>query len=240
MRVKGGNLFMSERQARNKRKEQPVAAASKKGNSNILFNGILTAVIIAFVALGGVAVVDEYKKNDGIQTVKEYAKENDMSVDEFMSKFGLEGKDIKSSTEINEASASMPLDKYAEYAGTTVEALKEESGWGDEVTNEMTITEAQDYTKIGKFAESMGMVYADYLSALGLTEEELPADTYMKDAQPIIEAASAKMQEEAAATAEANAEAEAEGETAEGETAEAEAEADETEEAEAEEATAEE
>ncbi len=204
---------MSERQAKRNRKEQPVKVVAKK-KPDYLVNGIIALVIIGFASLGSVAVVNEYRANDGVTTVKEYAKENGITVDEFMSKYGLEGKDVKPGTEINEASSSMPLDKYAEYSGTTVEELKAQSGWGDEVTNEMTITEAQDYTKIGNMIAGMGMDYAEYLAMFGLTEEELPADTTMKDAQPIIEAAQAKMQEEqAAAETEAETEAEAVTET---------------------------
>ena len=197
---------MSERQAKKNRKEQPLKVVAKK-KPDYLMNGILALVIIGFASLGTVAVVNEYKANDGITTIKEYAKENDMTVDEFLSKYGLEGKeDVKPSMEVNEASALMPIDKYAEYSGTTVEELKAQSGWGDEVTNEMTITEAQDYTKIGNMIAGMGMDYAEYLAMFGLTEEELPADTTMKDAQPIIEAAQAKMQEEQAAEAEGESE----------------------------------
>lgn len=205
---------MSERQAKRNRKEKPAGVVVKK-KPDYLMNGILALVIIGVASLGTVAVVNEYRANDGVTTVKEYAKENELTVDEFMSKYGLEGKDIKPGTEINEASASMPLDKYAEYSGTTVEELKAQSGWGDEVTNEMTITEAQDYTKIGNMIAGMGMDYAEYLAMFGLTEEELPADTTMKDAQPILDAAQAKMQEEQATAAETETEAEAEGDAAE-------------------------
>ena len=151
---------MSERQAKRNRKEKPAGVVIKK-KPDYLMNGILALVIIGVASLGTVAVVNEYRANDGITTVKEYAKENSLTVDEFMTKYGLEGKDIKPGTEINEASASMPLDKYAEYSGTTVEELKAQSGWGDEVTNEMTITEAQDYTKIGNMITGMGMDYAE-------------------------------------------------------------------------------
>ncbi len=147
--------------------------------------------------------------------VSDYARDDGITTEEFLAKWGLSEKtEITGDTDIATAIDAMPIEKYAEYNGTTVTALGEEYGF---VTDErlpittVTLSEAQYYVTMEKAAELSGKDYETFLAedCYGLTEADLPRDMLMVDAMPEIDKAYEALvaENEAAAAAEAEAEA---------------------------------
>lgn len=206
---------MSERKAKGQRHSAPQSGKTRS-KGDVGFNIIIALVILVVLALGGYAVGSEFlgrKANEPqtdteqantSQTVAQYAEANGTTADEFLAQYGLSDNEaVTADTNINMAAGYMTVEKFAEFSGTTVEELKEQNGLGDEVTNDMTWTEAQEYVPVGTVAQMQGMEYSEFLAGLGLTEEELPADTIWKEALPILNAAAEKMSAEEPAQADA-------------------------------------
>ena len=187
------NLFMRERQAKKQRKEQPAEQVKKPADKGlVIFNAIILVLIVAVLALGGYAVVSNYianKPEEPINTVEDYVKQNDMTVDEFLAAYGLEGSEVTAETDIGNACSAMTLEKFAEFSDTTIDEIKTTYGLTDDVTPDMTWADAQGYVTVGTAVEMSGMTYEDYLSGFSLTEEQLPKDMLMKDAEPVLQQA---------------------------------------------------
>lgn len=188
---------MSEKRAKKLRKEQPQETTRAMKKSGAGFNVILALIIVAAIALGGYVIYNQYKINNPStdpETVADRAKTEEITVEEFLAKYGLEAnEEVKADTELAVASGYMTVEKYAELEGTSIDELKANYGFSDDVTNDMTMNEAQEYVPISKAVEMMGVDYATILQMYGLTEEELPQDMLLKDANPILEAAQQKM-----------------------------------------------
>lgn len=184
---------MSEKQAKKQRKEQPSEQAKKTTDKSlVIFNTIIAVIIVAVLALGGYAVIGNYianKPEEPISTVEDYAKKNDMTVDEFLAKYGLENSEITAETDIGTACSEMTMENFAEYSESTVDEIKATYGLTDDVTADMTWKDAQGYVPVGTAVEMSGMTYEDYISGFGLTEEQLPKDMLMKDAEPVLQQA---------------------------------------------------
>ncbi|MBS7297953.1 MAG: hypothetical protein KIG65_02595 [Eubacteriales bacterium] len=203
---------MSERQAKKQRKVQPQEKVKAAKKSATGFNVFLALIIVAAIVIGGYVIYNQYKiKNPSMdpETVSDRAKSEGISVEEFEAKYGIDTvEEVDGDTEMTVASGYMSLEKYAEFEGKTVDELKAEFGFSDDVTNDMMMKEAQEYIPMSKAAESMGVDYASLMQMYGLTEEEVPQDMLFKDAKPILEAAQQKLIAESQASEEAPAEAE--------------------------------
>ncbi len=187
---------MSERQAKKLRKQQPEVQKQAVKKSSLGFNVILAVVIAAFLAIGGYAVVNQYRITHPYQptTVADYAKEEGISTEEFMAKWGLDGNDaVKADTDMGTAMGEMSVAKYAEYTETTFEALKEQYSFSEDVTAEMKWVDAQQYVPMSKMLEMSGMEYDAFLNSYGLTAEQITPDMLYKDAEPIINEAVNKL-----------------------------------------------
>ncbi len=126
------------------------------------------------------------------ETVADRAAKEGISTEEYLAKWGLDTKEgITGETLLFDAVEEMPLEKYAEYNGTTVEALREENGFIEDLPEGITFSEAIYYVTIETAAGMIGITYEEYIEtyACGLTEADLPRDMLMVDAMPKIEAA---------------------------------------------------
>ena len=224
---------MSEKQARQKRKNEPQKEV-KKQKGSIWVNVVATVVVLAFLGLGGYALKDNLKalipeKPEKEQTVADLAKDRDMSFEGFIEEFGLDAEEVNKDTTESEVISKLTVENYAKFSDKTTEELLEEYGI-EGVEGNMLWQDAYQYMPMSKYAETMGSTFDEFKSQAGLPDE-ITEDMTLKDAGEIMQ----RIQEEAAAAAEAE---EAESEETE-ESEESEEEAAETEESE-EEAEAEE
>lgn len=204
---------MSERQAKKQKKTQPeVSKRHSGGKSSMGMNAVMILIVAAVLALGVYALASSYRQKKAnqpddtanqSQTVAQYAEENGTTAEEFLASYGLDSnEEITADTDMNVAAAAMTLEKFAEFSGQSVEDLKEQYGFGDNVTNDMLWSDAQSHATVEKMWSMYGMSYEDALASYNLTEEELPRDTEIADAEPILQAAIEKIQaEQAEATA---------------------------------------
>ena len=194
---------MSERKAKRERKGQPVQTV-KKQKSNVLFNIIITVVILAVVALGVWAVYPSIK--DGNSQVVEdsleqqklgvVAEEMGTTAKEIISTYQLEEYGFNEESNIIEVTSKMTVENYAKFEGITPDELKAEFKYTDDVTLDMTMEQAQDYMPVENIVMGTGTDYATFISAYGLTVEDLPPETLYKDAFPVLQAAQEKLMEE--------------------------------------------
>ena len=193
---------MSERKAKKGRKEQ-VAANTPKKKSNVLFNVIVTLVVLAVVALGVWAVYPTLNFGGEViedsletQTLGAVAKERGTTAEEIIETYQLGEYDFNEDSDIISVTSKMTVENYAKFEGVTVDELKAQFKYTDDVTSDMTMEQAQDYMPVENIVMGTGTDYATFISAYGLTVEELPADTLYKDALPILQAAQEKLMEE--------------------------------------------
>ena len=219
---------MSERQARIKRKNEPQnEEVKKRSKGSVWMNVVITVIILAFLGLAGYALKDNIKamlpeKPEKEPTVADLAKNRDISVEEFLSEYGLEGEELTADSTETDVMSKLTVENYAKYTEQTVEELL--SSYGIEgVENDMLWQEAYQYIPMGNYAETMGTTFEELKAQAGLPEE-ITEKTTLKEAEEIMQ--SLQAEEEAAAE---------EGEAAE-ETEEEEPAEEEAEEAEAEEA----
>ncbi|MBQ7793276.1 MAG: hypothetical protein IJ366_02030, partial [Clostridia bacterium] len=150
---------MSERQAKKLRKEQPEVKKAAVKKSSAGANAIFAVIIVAFLAVGGYAVVNHYQVNNPKQpsTVEDFAEEAGITTEEFLAKYGLDAnEEINGDTDIYTAMNAMTVAKYAEYNGTTVEALAEEYAFSSDVTADTLWSDAQMYVPMSKVLEMSG------------------------------------------------------------------------------------
>lgn len=187
---------MSERQARQKRKNASQVEEKQK-KSSPLFGIIIAVVIIVFLGLGGYAVKDNIKailpeRPEKEATVADIAKEKEMTVDEFLAEYGLEDSEVTKKTTESEMVAKMTVANYAKYSDKAVDELLAEYGI-EGADEDMLWTEAQLLTPMSKYAESMGMTFDDLKAQAGFPDE-ITEKTTLKEAEEIME----KMQEASA------------------------------------------
>ena len=185
---------MSERQARQKRKNEPVAE-QKKQKGSPLFSIIATVLIVAFLGLGGYALKDNIKamlpeRPEKETTVSDIAKDRDMSVDELIEEFGVADEEVTGKTTESEFKSKLTVANYAKYEGKTVEELLAENEIAEADEN-MLWQDAYLLTPMSKYVESMGMTFEDFKSQAGLPDA-ITEKTTLGDAQKIV----AEMQEE--------------------------------------------
>lgn len=199
---------MSERQARLNRKAEPEKKQEKKKGS-ALANLIITVVILAFLGLGGYALKDKIKamipeKPEKVPTVSDMAKERDMSVEEFLAEFGLDGAQVTKDSTEQDLLSFFTVANYAKFEGKTTDELLAEYGI-EGVTDDMLWQEAFQFVPMSKYAEMMGTTFEDMKTQSGLPETITEATT-LKEAQEIMAEAQPAETEEPEAAAEAETE----------------------------------
>ena len=136
--------IMSERQAKLKRKNEVVNAPAKKKKSalDIASNIIIVVLILAVLGIGGWAVYSKFSQMPSNQdvvapTISEYAQSEGITVEEFLTKYGLsEVPEITGDSLISDAMSYMTLGNYAALVGTDVAEIKEGMGLGEEYTDD--------------------------------------------------------------------------------------------------------
>jgi len=173
---------MSERQARIKRKNEPQQEVKKKKGS-IAGNVIITIIVIAFLGLGLYAIKDKLPKPaPKPTTVSKLAKGMDMSVEDFLKEYGLDGDETVTADTLQEDfEGKLTVANYAKYIGKTVADLLSENGIVDGIDETMLWTDAKEqYEMIGHFLqkqnEELGegeepATLEDYLNGIGVPED---------------------------------------------------------------------
>lgn len=179
---------MSERQARQKRKNEPQNEIRKQKGSS-LFSWITAIVIIAFLGLGGYALKDNIKallpeKPEKETTVSNISKDREMTVDEFLEEYGLTDAEITKDSTESEVMEKLTVKNYAKYTDKTVEELLEEY----EITNadeDMLWQDAYLLMPMSKYAESLGMTFEDFKAQAGLSDK-ITEKTTLGEAEEIM------------------------------------------------------
>ena len=179
---------MSERQARQKRKNEPIAE-QKKQKGSPLFGIIAAVLVIAFLGLGGYALKDNIKamlpeKPEKETTVADIAKDRDMTVEELLEEFDLVDDEVTGKTTEAEFKSKLTVANYAKYEDKTVEELLTENGIAEADEN-MLWQDAYLLTPMSKYVENMGMTFDDFKSQAGLPDA-ITEETTLGDAQNII------------------------------------------------------
>lgn len=194
---------MSERQAKRERKDK-TAPAAKKQNSNVLFNVIITVLVLAVIALGVWAVYPSLKDGNS-QVIEDSMEQQKLGVvaesmgttaEEIIETYQLGEHGFNEDSNIIEVTSKMTVENYAKFEGVTVDELKAEFRYTDDVTPDMLMEEAQDYMPVENIVMGTNTDYATFISAYGLTVEDLPPETLYKDAFPILQAAQEKLMAE--------------------------------------------
>ncbi|MDO4618232.1 MAG: hypothetical protein Q4B31_01760 [Clostridia bacterium] len=197
---------MSEKKAKKLRKVQEAPVQVKKNKGNMLANVIITVVVLAIIGAGVFAIIKMPKTpstNTDVtapstdSTLGYIATIRGTTPEELLATYGVDASfGFNQDTPINEVANKMTVENYAKFEGVTMDELKANYKFGDEVTSDMTMEEASDYMPVETLTVGMEYTYEQYLEAFGLTVEELPPETLMKDARPILNAAQQKMMEQ--------------------------------------------
>ena len=192
---------MSEKQARQKRKNEPQAEI-KKQKSAWVSNTIITVVVIAFLGLAGYALKDNIKailpeRPEKEQTVSDLAKERDMSVDEFLAEYGLDDGEVTKDTTKSEVESKLTVANYAKYNDQTTEELLEQYGI-ENADEDMLWQDAYGLMPMSKYAESMGTTFEELKGQIGLPDEVTEKTTLLEVQEIMSKQADEQAEEETA------------------------------------------
>lgn len=179
---------MSEKQARQKRKNAPQAEIKTKKSSWIA-NTVIAVVVIAFLCLAGYALKDNIKailpeKPEKEQTVADIAKARDMSVEDFLAEYGLDGAEVTEKTTESELMSKFTVDGYAKYNDKTTDELLEQYGI-EKADGDMLWQDAYGLMPMSKYAQTLGMTFEDLKTQAGLPDE-VTEKTTLKEVQEIM------------------------------------------------------
>ena len=184
---------MSESKAKKQRKGQAPQAPVKKDKSGVIFNIVVTLVIVIVVGLGGWACYDTIKANmpveeePQVQTVANVAQEEEMSVEDFLAKVGLEDAGLTAESTADELVALMTIENFAKFEDTEVEEFKAMYGI-EALANDTPWSEAQMQIPMGKMAENQyGMSFEDFATQNQLPPE-ITAEMTQEEAVAIMQA----------------------------------------------------
>lgn len=165
---------MSEKQARQKRKNAP-QKEEKKQKSPWLLNTLTAVIVVAFLCLAGYALKDNIKavlpeRPEKEKTVSDLAKERDMSVEDFLAEYGLDSGEVTKKTTESEIMGKLTVENYAKYNGQTADELLEQYGI-EKADEKMLWQEAYELMPMLKYAESMGTTFEELKEQAGLPDE---------------------------------------------------------------------
>lgn len=189
---------MSERQARQKRKNEP-HKEERKQKGSALFGWITAIVVIAFLGLGGYALKDNIKailpeKPEKETTVADIAKDRDLTVDEFLEEFGLTDAEITKNSTESEVMEKLTVKNYAKYSDKTVEELLAEYEIKD-ADEDMLWQDAYLLMPMSKYAENIGTTFEEFKAQAGLPDE-ITENTTLGEAEEIMSQAQEEKTEE--------------------------------------------
>ncbi len=191
---------MSERQARIKRKSEPVKEEERKSGS-ALMNWITAILIIAFLGLGGYALKDNIKallpeKPEKETTVSDLAKDRDMTVEEFIKEYGLSADEVTKETTESEMTSMLTVANYAKYNEKETDELLAEYGISG-ADSDMLWKDAYLLMPMSKYAETIGTTF-DELKEQASFPDSITEKTTLGDAEKIMEEYQAQETEETA------------------------------------------
>ncbi len=197
-------IVMGERQAKKNRKNVEKVEGVKKtvDKSTVIMNIILTAVIIAVLALGAYTLAPKFfntnlgeKAQVEQPTVADFIEEKGITLDEFKAEYGLgEREDITEESFIDELSYEFSLDNYAKYQEKTVEELKEEYGLSADVDNSTKWSDAIGMMTTKIVAEKFfGSDFESFRTQMGLPED-VKGDMLWSETEAIAEKMYAEQQ----------------------------------------------
>ena len=185
---------MSESRAKRERKGKEPEVQVKKNKSNILFNIIVVLVIIAVVGVGGWAVYEKIKADAPVeqtQTIADIAAEEEMPVEELLSKIGLADEGFTGEEPAEDLLSIMTLENFAKFEDKDVEEFKKEYGI-ENLENDMLWEEAQMNIPMGKIAEMQyGTTFEEFAAQNGFPAE-ITADMTQGEAVAVMQAQSAE------------------------------------------------
>jgi len=165
---------MSEKQARQKRKNAPQTEVKKQKGTWVM-NTVITVIVVVFLCLAGYALKDNIKavlpeRPEKEKTVSDLAKERDMSVDDFLAEYGLDSEEVTKKTTESEIMSKLTVENYAKYEGKTADELLEEYGI-ESADKDMLWSDAYELMPMSKYAENMGMTFDDLKTQANLPDE---------------------------------------------------------------------
>ena len=185
---------MSESKSKKLRQEQaPQVAPKKKDKSGLIFNIVVTLVIVVVVALGGWACYDTIKANmpvveeEQVMTVAQVAQEEEMSVEDFLAKVGLADSGLTEESTADELLAKMTIENFAKFEDTEVEEFKAMYGI-ESLANDTPWNDAQMQIPMSKMAENQyGMSFEEFATQNQLPPE-ITGDMTQEEAVAIMQA----------------------------------------------------
>jgi hypothetical protein len=194
---------MSQKKAREARKEQaaqPKQQSKKKHRTrqDIILNIIIAAVILAVAGAGAYAVGSQIAKNrqeaaqtqqqgtDGEQqqqTIKTAAESQGISVADYLNEYGL-AADTPETMPLGEAYNKMTVENVAKASGQSVEEFRQSTYLPDEVSDTMIWSEAQKEMPVRAMMSEEEFNQAKQEYSLG---DDITLDMKWKDFLPIIQ-----------------------------------------------------
>ena len=168
---------------------------------------IIVAIVVAVGALAvmglrAIGVINPYER-DYIdvtgRTAAQIAKEKNYKYEKFLKDYGLP-EDLPKNTSERAMFYNIPVKKYVEKTPgiESFEALKESMGWDDSVTEDMTIGDALDITKLSYY---VGEEQLERFKALYELPDEVTGDTLYGEVRNVVDAKEKEFREaEALAT----------------------------------------
>jgi len=187
---------MSESKAKKQRKEQVPQVAEKKkkkDKSGIIFNIVVTLVIVAIAVVGGWAAYEKIKANmpveeePQVQTVAQVAQEEELSVEDFLAKVGLTDSGLTAESTAEELVAKMTIENFAKFEDTEVEEFKVMYGI-ESLANDTPWSEAQMQIPMGKMAENQYDMSFEDFAAQNHLPPEITAEMTQEEAIAIMHA----------------------------------------------------
>lgn len=184
---------MSESRAKKERKQQvPQVKPKKKDKSGIIFNIVVIVVVAAIAIPGGWAAYEKIKANmpveeeTQVQTIANVAQEEELSVEEFLAKIGLEDSGLTAESTAEELLSKMTIENFAKFEDTEINEFKTMYGI-EHLANDTPWTEAQMEIPMAKMAENQYNMSFEEFAAQSQLPSEITGDMTQGEAIAIVQ-----------------------------------------------------
>ncbi len=188
---------MGERNAKKIKKEnQTPVVKPKKTKAEKIFIIVVAVIFVAVIGLGGWAIGDKIAKERALNaeteeqaqmTVEQIALEEELSVDEFLKKLGLENAGLTAESTADEFLAKMTIESFAKFEDMDVSEFKKEYQIED-LANDMPWNEANMKIKMSVLAEKQYNMSFEEFAAQAQLPAEITGDTTQGEALEIMQA----------------------------------------------------
>ena len=195
-----GEKFMSEKQAKLKRKAaQPEEIKKEKNPKKVIATIAMIVIAAAIAGTGGYASWQKIKDSlpassatdtaaadtQTAATVATIAEQNGMTAEELLKKCGMEDSGLTAESSADEFSQKLTVAGYAGMEDKSADELKKEYGLENEPDDELW-SEAMMKVKMSKIAEQNSSSFEDFAKNNGLPEG-ITADTTYGEAMTIMQ-----------------------------------------------------